>query len=46
MEKKRKLKERFDAEYDEKDGEENSFYDGLKKEATVQAEVSKKVEHL
>uniref|UniRef100_A0A1B6G6J2 Bms1-type G domain-containing protein n=1 Tax=Cuerna arida TaxID=1464854 RepID=A0A1B6G6J2_9HEMI len=41
IEKKKKLKEKFDAEYDEKDGEENTFYDGLKKEASMQAELNR-----
>lgn len=46
MEKKKKLKEKFDADYDEKDGEDNAFYDGLKKDATMQAEVCVKVKFL
>ncbi|KAG8327224.1 Glycoside hydrolase 2 (Mannanase, beta-galactosidase) [Homalodisca vitripennis] len=41
VEKKKKLKEKFDAEYDEKDGEENTFYDGLRKEASMQAELNR-----
>lgn len=39
MEKKRKLKEKFDAEYDGKDGDGGTYYDELKQEATKQAEV-------
>lgn len=46
MEKKKKLKEKFDADYDEKDGDDNAFYDGLKKDATMQAEVCVKVKFL
>uniref|UniRef100_A0A1B6KVB2 Bms1-type G domain-containing protein n=1 Tax=Graphocephala atropunctata TaxID=36148 RepID=A0A1B6KVB2_9HEMI len=41
VEKKKKLKAKFNAEYDEKDGEENSFYDGLKKDASMQAELNR-----
>lgn len=40
IEKKRKLKEKFDAEYDEKDGDGGTYYDDLKQEASKQAEVS------
>lgn len=40
LEKKRRLKEKFDAEYDDKDGEGHSYYDGLKQEMSHQAEVS------
>lgn len=39
IEKKRKLKEKFDAEYDDKDGEGGTYYDDLKQEASKQAEV-------
>ncbi|CAH0768758.1 unnamed protein product [Bemisia tabaci] len=41
MEKKRKLKEKFDAEYDDKTGEGSSYYDDLKQEASKQAELNK-----
>lgn len=41
MDKKRKLKEKFNAEYDGKDGETGgTYYDELKQDATKQAEVS------
>lgn len=39
LEKKRKLKEKFDAEYDDKDGNGGTYYDELKQEASKQAEV-------
>jgi ribosome biogenesis protein BMS1 len=38
QEKKRKLKEKFDAEYDDKDGEK-TYYDELKQEVDQQAQV-------
>jgi ribosome biogenesis protein BMS1 len=38
QEKKRKLKEKFDAEYDEKDGGK-TYYDELKQEVDQQAQV-------
>jgi ribosome biogenesis protein BMS1 len=38
QEKKRKLKEKFDAEYDEKDGGK-TYYDELKEEVDQQAQV-------
>lgn len=40
MEKKLKLKEKFDAEYDDKDGGK-TYYDELKEEVNLQAQVSK-----
>ena len=39
QEKKRKLKEKFDAEYDEKDGGK-TYYDELKQEVDQQAQVN------
>lgn len=40
VEKKQKLKEKFDAEYDDNDVEKgNSYYDELKQETTKQTEV-------
>jgi ribosome biogenesis protein BMS1 len=39
QEKKRKLKEKFDAEYDDKDGGK-TYYDELKQEVDQQAQVS------
>lgn len=42
MEKKMKLKEKFDAEYDEQEGGK-SFYDELKAEVDQQAQVQIKV---
>lgn len=41
LEKKQKLKEKFNAEYDEKDGESGTYYDDLKQEMTKQAELNK-----
>lgn len=38
QEKKRKLKEKFDAEYDDKDGGK-TYYDELKQEVDQQAQV-------
>ena len=40
IEKKRKLKEKFDAEYDNNDEKDGSYYHELKQDATKQAEVS------
>ncbi|XP_008474135.1 ribosome biogenesis protein BMS1 homolog [Diaphorina citri] len=45
MEKKRKLKEQFDAEYDDKDGGGNTYYDDLKTQATRQAELNRQQFH-
>ena len=41
LEKKRKLKEKFDLDYDEKDGGGNKYYEDLKKEAEHQAVVNR-----
>ncbi|KAF4520335.1 hypothetical protein B566_EDAN004395 [Ephemera danica] len=41
MEKKRKLKEQFDAEYDEQDGGK-TYYDELKQEVDLQAQLNRK----
>uniref|UniRef100_A0A8D8PLR9 Ribosome biogenesis protein BMS1 homolog n=1 Tax=Cacopsylla melanoneura TaxID=428564 RepID=A0A8D8PLR9_9HEMI len=45
IEKKRKLKEQFDAEYDDKDGGGNTYYDDLKTQATRQAELNRQQFH-
>lgn len=42
LDKKKKLKEKFDAEYDNKDGDdETNYFEELKLEANKQAEVSR-----
>ncbi len=38
--KKQRLKEMFDAEYDDKDGEDGTYFDSLKSEMEQQAQVS------
>lgn len=39
LEKKEKLKEKFDAEYDDRDGKDMTYYDEMKQEVAKQAEV-------
>lgn len=41
LEKKKKLKEKFNTEYDEKDGDGGTYYDDLKQELSKQAELNK-----
>lgn len=41
IEKKKKLKEQFDDEYDDKDGAQSTYYDNLKEEASKQALLNK-----
>lgn len=41
IEKKKKLKEQFDEEYDDKDGTQSTYYDNLKEEASKQAQLNK-----